>query len=109
MSYDDNNLKSRNSQMYFDSLYRDKRQRHTPKNHILGKAAKDAFFRQTKVFLDAPPRPWDPYVSKPVVRLLTSVYTSVQALMNLLETVGLLSGQPFLVSQLCNSELRDRD
>ena len=33
MSYDDNNLKSRNSQMYFDSLYRDKRQRHTPKNH----------------------------------------------------------------------------
>ena len=33
MSYDDNNLKSRNSQMYFDSLYRDKRKRHTPKNH----------------------------------------------------------------------------
>ena len=33
MSYDDNHIKTRNSQIYFDSLYRDRKQRHTPKNH----------------------------------------------------------------------------
>ena len=34
MSYDDNNLKTRNSQMYYDSIYRDRKHRHTPKNRI---------------------------------------------------------------------------
>ena len=34
MSYDDNNIKSRNSQIYFNSIHRDKKRKQTNNNHV---------------------------------------------------------------------------